>query len=45
MCGRAYLPSRHHRLAEFVCLVAIGGIGVENNHKGVKLTAQAYYKR
>ena len=31
--------------AEFVYLVAIGGIGVENNYKGIKLTTQAYYKR
>ena len=32
-------------LSLFVCSVAVGGIGVENNCKGVKLTAQAYYKR
>ena len=31
--------------AEFVYLVAVGGIGVENNYKGIKLAAQAYYKR
>ena len=31
--------------AEFVCLVAVGGIGVENNYKGIKLAAQAHYKR
>ena len=31
--------------AEFVCLVAIRGIGVENNYKGIKLTAQAHYKK
>ena len=31
--------------AEFVCLVTIGGIGVENNYKDIKLTAQAHYKR
>ena len=30
---------------KFVCLVAIGGIGVENNCKGIKLAAQAHYKR
>ena len=29
----------------FVCLVAIGGTGVGNNCKGIKLTTQAYYKR
>ena len=44
-CGRAHLPSRHYRLTEFVYLVAVGGMGVENNYKGVKLTAQARYKR
>ena len=30
---------------EFVCLVTVGGIGVENNCKGIKLAVQAYYKR
>ena len=45
MCGRAYLPGRHHRLAEFVCLVTIGGIGVGNDRKGIKVTAQARYER
>ena len=29
----------------FVCLVAVGGIGVGNNRKGIKVTAQAHYKR
>ena len=29
----------------FVYLVAIGGIGVGNNRKGIKFTIQAYYKR
>ena len=29
----------------FVYLVAIGGIGVGNNYKGIKLTAQAHYNR
>ena len=29
----------------FVYLVAIGGIGVGNDHKGIKLTTQAHYKR
>ena len=32
-------------LSLFVYLVAIGGIGVGNNYKGIKLTAQAHYKR
>ena len=44
-CGRAHLPSRHYRLAEFVCSVAVGGIGVENDREGVKLTAQAHYEK
>ena len=32
-------------LSLFVCLVAIGGMGVGNDCKGIKLTAQAYYER
>ena len=32
-------------LSLFVCLIAIGGIGVGNDHKGIKLAAQAHYKR
>ena len=31
--------------AEFVYLVTIGGTGVENNYKGIELTAQAHYER
>ena len=31
--------------AKFICLVAIGGIGVKNNRKGIKLAAQACYER
>ena len=30
---------------EFVYSVTIGGIGVGNNYKGIKLTTQAHYKR
>ena len=45
MYKRAYLPSRHHRLAEFVYLVTVGGIGVENNYKGIKFTVQARYEK
>ena len=30
---------------KFIYLVAVGGIGVENNYKGIKLAAQARYKR
>ena len=44
-CRRAHLPGRHYRLAEFVCSVAVGGMGVENDRKGIKLTAQARYER
>ena len=32
-------------LSFFVYLVAVGGTGVENDYKGVKLTAQARYER
>ena len=32
-------------LSLFICLIAIGGMGVGNNYKGIKLTAQAYYKK
>ena len=32
-------------LSLFVYLIAIGGIGVGNNCKGIKLTTQAYYDR
>ena len=38
MYKRAYLPNRYHKLTKFVYLVAIGGIGVGNNYKGIKLT-------
>ena len=29
----------------FIVLVAVGGMGVGNNYKGIKLATQAYYKR
>ena len=32
-------------LSLFVCLVTVGGIEVENNYKGIKLTVQARYKK
>ena len=32
-------------LSLFICLIAIGGIGVENNRKGIKVAAQTLYKR
>ena len=32
-------------LSLFVCLVAIGGIGVGDDCKGIKLTIQAHYER
>ena len=28
-----------------IYLITVGGIGVENNYKGIKLATQAYYKR
>ena len=31
--------------AEFVCLVAVGGIGVKNNRKSIELAAQAHYEK
>ena len=45
MGGPIYLTGTIGLLNLFVCLVAIGGIGVGNNHKGIKLTIQAYYKK
>ena len=32
-------------LSLFIYLITIGGIGVGDNYKGIKLTIQAYYKR
>ena len=32
-------------LSLFIYLVAVGGIGVGDNYKGIKLTIQACYKR
>ena len=32
-------------LSLFVYSVAIGGIGIGNIHKGIKLAVQAHYKR
>ena len=32
-------------LSLFVCLVAVGGTGVGNDCKGIKVTVQAHYKR
>ena len=45
MGGPICLASIIGLLSLFVCLVAIGGMGVGNNYKGIKLTAQAYYER
>ena len=45
MGGPICLAGTIDLLSLFVCLVAIGGIGVENDYKGVELTAQAYYER
>ena len=38
MYRRAYLPNKYYRLTKFVYLVAVGGIGVKNNYKGIKFT-------
>ena len=43
--GPIYLVGTIGLLSLVVHLVAIGGTGVENDYKGVKLTTQAYYKR
>ena len=32
-------------LSLFVCLVAVGGTGVENDRKGIEVAAQARYER
>ena len=32
-------------LSLFIYLVAIGGMGVGDDYKGIKLTVQAHYKR
>ena len=32
-------------LSLFIYLVAVGGIGVGNNYKGIKLTIQARYEK
>ena len=40
-----YLIGTVGLLSLFICLVTIGGIGVGNDYKGIKLTIQACYKR
>ena len=45
MGGPIYLIGTMGLLSLFIYLVAVGGIGVGDNRKGIKLTAQAYYKR
>ena len=45
MGGPIYLTGTIGLLSLFICLITIGGIGVGNNYKGIKLTIQAYYKR
>ena len=45
MGGPICLTGTIDLLSLFVCLVAVGGIGVGNNYKGIKLTAQAHYNR
>ena len=45
MGGPIYLTGTIGLLSLFICLIAIGGIGVGNDHKGIKLATQAYYER
>ena len=45
MEGPICLASTIGLLSLFICLIAVGGIGVGNNYKGIKLTIQAYYNR
>ena len=45
MGGPIYLASTIGLLSLFVCLVIIGGTGVGNNYKGIKLTVQACYNK
>ena len=45
MGGPIYLAGTIGLLSLFICLVTIGGIGVGNDRKGIKLTAQAHYER
>ena len=45
MGGPIYLTGTVGLLSLFICLVAIGGIGVGNNYKGIKLAVQAHYER
>ena len=45
MGGPIYLTGTIGLLSLFICLIAIGGIGVGNIYKGIKVTAQADYKR
>ena len=45
MGGPIYLTGTIGLLNLFIWLVAIGGIKVGNNYKGIKFTAQTRYKR
>ena len=45
MGGPIYLISTIGLLNLFVCLVAVGGTGAENDRKGIELAAQARYER
>ena len=38
MGGPIYLTSTIGLLSLFICLVAVGGMGVGNNYKGIKVT-------
>ena len=45
MGGPIYLTGTIGLLSLFICLIAIRGIGVGNNYKGIKFTTQTYYKK
>ena len=45
MGGPIYLTGTIGLLSLFIYLVAVGGIGVGNNYKSIKLTVQAHYER
>ena len=45
MGGPICLAGTIDLLSLFICLVAIGGIGVGDNYKGIKVTVQACYEK
>ena len=45
MGGPICLAGTIDLLSLFIYLVTVGGMGVGNNRKGIKLAAQAHYER